>query len=85
MLADRRGTMVHPDFRKRGFGTVLTRHCNAIMDQSGDRMFVPVRPTSIKMFKDCGFKVLGLYDSPLERFGGSGELSQSSLLVRDPP
>jgi ribosomal protein S18 acetylase RimI-like enzyme len=76
--------MVHPDFQQKGFGTVLTHHCNAIMDKPGDRMFVAARPTSIKMFKGCGFRVLGFHDSHLERLGGSRELSQTALLVREP-
>lgn len=83
--ADRKGTMVHPDFQKRGFGSVLTRHCNAIMDKTGDRTFVPARPTSIKMFKDNGFKVVGFHDSHLERWGGPVEKSKTWLAIREAP
>lgn len=76
--------MVHPDFQKRGFGTVLTRHCNAIMDKSGDRTFVPARPTSQKMFEDQGYKVLGYHDSHIERWGDDISWSKTAILLREP-
>lgn len=77
--------MVDPDFQKRGFGTVLTRYANAIMDKTGDRTFVPARPTSQKMFEDNGFKVLGYHDSRLERWNEDMAWTNTAILVRDPP
>ena len=47
--------MIHPDFQKRGMGTALTKHCNKISDEAGGRTWVPVRPSSKKMFMDLGF------------------------------
>jgi hypothetical protein len=29
--------MIHPDSQKRGFGTILTQHCNAISDKTGGK------------------------------------------------
>jgi ribosomal protein S18 acetylase RimI-like enzyme len=54
--------MVLPEFQKRGFGTYLIRHYNAISDKSGDRTWLPSRPNSIHMFKNEGFKVMGILD-----------------------
>jgi N-acetylglutamate synthase-like GNAT family acetyltransferase len=76
--------MVHPDFQKRRFGTILTRHCNAIADKTGGKTFVVARPTSIKMFNDCGFKTLGYHDSHLERWGGNVEKGKSWVVLREP-
>lgn len=81
---DRKGTMIHPDFQKNGFGTFLTRYCNAIADKDGLRTFVPARPTSLKMFKSNGFREIGVHDAHLERWGGSREKSITVITVRDP-
>lgn len=77
--------MVHPDFQKRGFGTVLTLHCNAISDKAGRRTFVPARPTSIKMFNDNGFVTVGTHDAHLERWGGPREKSITWMAIREAP
>ncbi len=77
--------MVHPDYQKKGFGSALTRYCNAISDKSGDRTWVPARPTSIKMFRDNGFKDVGEVDSHLERWGGLREKSITYTTLRTPP
>ncbi|KAK0108346.1 hypothetical protein ONS95_003161 [Cadophora gregata] len=79
----RKGTMVHPDYQKRGFGTELTKHCNAISDGSGDRTGVPARPTSVNMFRKNGFKDIGSVDAHLERWGGSREKSITWTLLRN--
>jgi citrate lyase synthetase len=84
-IPDRKGTMVHPNFQKRGFGTVLTHHCNAISDKTRGRTFVPPRPTSVKMFNQCGFKTVGSHDSHIERLGGSVEKSKTWMAIREAP
>jgi ribosomal protein S18 acetylase RimI-like enzyme len=76
--------MVHPDFQKRGFGSVLTLHVNEISDKSGDRVWAPARPTSIHMFRQLGFKDIGVIDAHLERWGGSAEKSKTWIVRRDP-
>ena len=81
--ADRKGTMVHPDFQRRGFGTFLTHHCNAIADKTGGKTWVPARPTSVKMFRQCGFKDVASHNANLERWGGNKEKEITWLLVRE--
>ena len=82
---DRKGTMVHPDYQKKGFGTELTKYCNAISDKSGDRTWVPARPTSVEMFRNNGFKDIGSVDAHLERWGGPRDKSITWTLVRNAP
>ena len=77
--------MIHPDFQKRRFGTILTQHCNAISDSTGGRTFVPARPTSIKMFNQNGFTTVGSVDHHLERWGLSREKSVTWMCVREAP
>ena len=77
--------MVLPGYQKKGFGTILTRHCNAIADKAGDRTFAPARPTSQKMFQNEGYKILGFYDSHLERWGDDMSWTKTAVMVRDPP
>ncbi|KAH7350869.1 hypothetical protein BKA65DRAFT_499168 [Rhexocercosporidium sp. MPI-PUGE-AT-0058] len=79
----RKGTMVHPDYQKKGFGTELTKHCNAISDKSGDRTWVPARPTSVNMFRKNGFKDVGSVDAHLEKWGGPRDKSITWTLVRN--
>ncbi|KAL2071584.1 hypothetical protein VTL71DRAFT_12819 [Oculimacula yallundae] len=81
----RKGTMVHPEYQKKGFGTELTKYCNAISDETGDRTWVPARPTSVKMFRNNGFKDIGFVDAHLERWGGPRDKSISWTLCRDAP
>jgi GNAT superfamily N-acetyltransferase len=61
--------MVLPDYQRKGFGTILTRLVNSIVDRTGGRTFVPARPTSRKMFEDNGFKVIGYHSCPLGALG----------------
>ena len=82
---DRKGTMIHPDFQKRGFGTALTKHVNAISDKTGGRVFAPALRSSRKMFLDNGFKAVGVHDAHLERWGGSREESITTMVLREPP
>lgn len=84
-LLDRKGTMVLPAFQKMGLGTYLTQHCNAISDKTGDKTWVPARPSSIKMFRQQGFKDVAAHDWHLERWGGTRAASITGLLVREPP
>jgi hypothetical protein len=77
--------MIDPDFQKRGFGTILTKHTNAISDKTGGRVFAPARPSSRKMFLDNGFKAVGIHDSRLERWGGSREKSITTMVLRKAP
>jgi hypothetical protein len=76
--------MVLPGFQKKGFGTFLTRNCNAVSDKTGDRTWAPARPTSKKMFENEGYKLLGSYDSHLERWGADLYWTNTYILVRDP-
>ena len=80
---DRRGTMIHPDFQKRGFGTFLARHCNDVVDKTGGKTWVFARPSSLKMFKQCGFKDVATHDARLERWGHNTEHGITWLLVRE--
>ena len=82
---DRKGTMIHPDFQRRGFGTYLTHHCNAIADKTGGKTWVPARPTSVKMFRQCGFKDVATHNADLKRWGGNTEEEVTWLLVREAP
>ena len=81
--ADRKGTMVHPDFQRRGFGTYLTHHCNAIADKTGGKTWVTDRPSSRKMFRQCGFKEVASHNADLKRWGGNTEEEITWLLVRE--
>ena len=83
--ADRKGTMIHPDFQRRGFGTYLTHHCNAIADKTGGKTWVTARPTSVKMFRQCGFKDVVTHNADLKRWGGNTEEEITCLLVREVP
>jgi GNAT superfamily N-acetyltransferase len=82
---DRKGTMIHPDFQRRGFGTFLTHHCNAIADKTGGKTWVSARPTSVKMFRQCGFKDVVTHNANLARWGGNTEKEITFLLVREVP
>ncbi|TQS35027.1 hypothetical protein Golomagni_04567 [Golovinomyces magnicellulatus] len=82
---DRLGSVIHPDFQRRGFGTYLAQYFNQISDARGDRQWVAARPSSVELFKKNGFSVVGAIDSNLERWGGSREGSTSYILVHYPP
>ena len=77
--------MIHPDFQRRGFGIFLTHHCNAIADKTGGKTWVPARPTSVKMFRQCGFKDIATHNADLKRFGGNTEEEITWLVVREAP
>lgn len=77
--------MIHPDFQKRGFGTYLTHHCNSISDKTGGKTWVPARPSSLKMFRQCGFKEVATHNADLKRFGRNPEKEITCLLVREAP
>lgn len=81
----RLGSMIHPDFQRRGFGTYLAQYFNQISDARGDRQWVAARPSSVELFKKNGFSVVGTIDSNLERWGGSREGSSTYILVHYPP
>ena len=83
--ADRKGTMIHPDFQGRGFGTFLTHHCNAIADKTGGKTWVTARPTSVKMFRQCGFKDVATHNADLKRWGGNTDEEITWLLVKEAP
>ena len=85
LRTDRKGTMIHPDFQKRGFGTALTYHCNAISDRTGGKTYVPARPSSNHMFRQCGFREVGTHNADLKRFGRNPEKDITYMLVRDAP
>ncbi|RDL37875.1 uncharacterized protein BP5553_05308 [Venustampulla echinocandica] len=80
----RKGTMVQPEFQRLGLGSVLTRVTNEIMDGNPARTWAPARPSSIKMFRNMGFKDIATQDSHLERWGGTREDSITYFVRRDP-
>ena len=83
--ADRKGTMIHPDFQKRGFGVYLTQHCNSISDKNGGQTWVTARPSSVKFFRQCGFRDVATHNADLKRFGRKPEKEITCLLVREAP
>ena len=81
-IEGKRGTFVHPDFEKRGFGTWLTRHCSQIADDYSAATFVGVRPASLHMFQTLGFKLLG----PLKlNMADYGQPSEAYATLRQDP
>lgn len=76
------GTLVHPDFQKRGFGTWPTRYCNQIADDYGTATSVGVRPASLHMFQTLGFKLLGLLKLNMADYGQLSEVY--ATFRRDP-
>ena len=77
--------MVHPDFQKKGFGTFLTHHCNAIAGKTGGKTWVTARPTSVEMFRKCGFKDVATHNADLKRWGGNTNEEITWLLVKEAP
>ena len=75
--------MILPEYQRKGFGTFLTHHCNAIADKAGAKTWVPARPISLKMFRQCGFKDVGAYNTDFERWDGNAEIVY--MLVREAP
>ena len=43
------------------------------------------RPTSVKMFRHCGFKDVAAHNMDLKRFGGNTEEEITWLVVREAP
>jgi hypothetical protein len=80
--ADQKATMIHPVFQRRGFGTYLTRHCNAIADKMGGKTWVSARPTSLNMFRQCGYKDVATHNADLKRFGGNTKEEIAWLLEK---
>lgn len=80
----RKGTIVHPDYQKRGFGTVLTQHCSAIANKSGDRLWTGAKPSSVQMFKNNGFREVASYDARVERWGLDQMWGKTVVLVKEP-
>ncbi|CAD6505129.1 BgTH12-00624 [Blumeria graminis f. sp. triticale] len=81
----RKGTMIRPDMQRKGFGSFLTQYCNQIADQTADRVWARVRPSSLKMFQQNKFVEVGLIDCHVERWGGTREKSMSYILLYPPP
>ena len=75
--------MIHPDFQRRGFGTFLTNHCNAVADKTGGKTWVAAKPNSQKMFRQCGFKDVATHNADFKRWGGNSDEEISRLLVRE--
>lgn len=81
---DRKGTFVHPDYQKRGFGTWITRACNDIADREGAATYVTARPSSIQLFRQTGFQVIGERNLDMRPWGGTEEGGRSWFLVKEP-
>ncbi|KAL9616041.1 MAG: hypothetical protein Q9160_009042 [Pyrenula sp. 1 TL-2023] len=80
----RKGTFVHPDYQKRGFGTWVTQACNDIADREGIATYVGARPSSIKLFRQTGFKVIGEKHFDMRPWGGTEDGGRNWFLVREP-
>ncbi|KAH8816779.1 hypothetical protein F5884DRAFT_853207 [Xylogone sp. PMI_703] len=80
----KRGTMIHPDYQRRGLGTKLTQHTNKITDEAGRPTFVPCRYTSWKMFQSEGFKQIADHHPPVEMWGGDPEKAYYRYAMREP-
>ena len=83
-ILDRKGTMVHPDYQRKGLGSWLTRHCNEVADKTGGKTFVGARPSSKRMFESQGFRILGSEDINMTKYGGNEGQGKSWVLVREP-
>lgn len=80
---DRRGTFTTTKYQHRGFGSWLTRHCNAIVDAEGAATFVNVRPASKRMFERLGFNAVETSTFDLRLYGGD-TVDETVTLKREP-
>lgn len=76
---ERKGSFVDPAYQRRGLGSWLTQHCNAIADGYGKDTFVGVRPAGKRMFESQGFKVVGTFTTELSEYGGTGTDTHLSM------
>jgi len=76
--------MVHPNFQRKGLGTWLTRHCNALADKDGCKTYVGATPQSLGMFRKLGFEILGENNLDMVKYGGTLDGGNMWSLVRDP-
>ncbi|KAF8862527.1 hypothetical protein BDZ45DRAFT_723068 [Acephala macrosclerotiorum] len=67
----RKGTMVHPDYQRKGPGSWLTRYCNEVADKTGGKTFAIARPSSKHIFESHEFRVLGSEDLDMTKYGGN--------------
>lgn len=83
LYAGRAGTFIAPEYQKRGLGTRLTRHCNAIADEAGSSTYVTaISEVALCMFEKEGFAKLGSLDTNLEEFDGQELLTRSYACCR---
>lgn len=52
---------------------MIVKKCNEVADAAGKPTFVRTRPTSLKLFKDEGYKILQEIEIPYKEFGIEGE------------
>jgi len=79
----RAGTFVHPSYQRRGIGTLLSRHCDALADAEGKKTFVVARPNSFRLMAQSGFVVLGSENLDMTKYGGGVEDGKSWILERE--
>lgn len=73
-----------PKHQKQGLGTRMTRYCNKAADQKGCKTFVPARPSSKKMFEQCGYKVVATHHVDMKKYTNDDYVAKNWLLVREP-
>ena len=64
--------MVDPEYQRMGLGRMITRKCNEVADAAGKATFARTRPTSVKLFKQEGYKTLEVIEVPYGEFGLKG-------------
>ncbi|KUJ21521.1 uncharacterized protein LY89DRAFT_777949 [Mollisia scopiformis] len=80
----RKGTMVLPEYQRKGLGTMLNAHCNDLADKAKAATYVAARPNSLPMLQKSGFKILADEKIDMTKYGGSREDGKAWALIREP-
>lgn len=81
---DRQGTNTHPNYQRKGLGTLLSLRCNEIADKAGAKTYVVGRPNSLRMLHKTGFRALATDHIDMTKYGGSKEDGKMWILMREP-
>ncbi len=81
---ERKGISVHPDYQRRGLGSLLSQHCIDIVDKVGGTTYVVARPIAKLMFEKQGFELLGTEHIDMTKYGGTAEEGMIYVLARKP-
>ncbi|PWY75023.1 hypothetical protein BO70DRAFT_296375 [Aspergillus heteromorphus CBS 117.55] len=73
----------HPDFWRRGAGSMLVRNGTDIADQYGLKTYVMSEPAGLKVYLNHGFKVVDTVEVDYSAFGGE-EVQVHYFLLREP-